>query len=62
MESKRYLIKINYGFGDEFEEIEAENQDDADERVYALWLENAEAQSHYEAREMTPELEEDMCY
>ncbi len=59
---KRYLLKINYGCGDEFEEFEGETQEEAENAAYEIWLERAECQAHYEAREMTPEIEEDMCY
>lgn len=59
---KKYLIKINYGFGDEFEWIEANSQEEAEKDAYETWLERAESNAHYEAREWTEQLEEEGCY
>jgi hypothetical protein len=40
-----YIIKINYGYGDEYEEVEAENSDDAQKIAYERWREEAESQA-----------------
>ena len=56
------MIKYNYGYGDEFDIVEAKDQNEADEMAYEAWKENAENQAVYESVELTPEIEEDGCF
>lgn len=55
-----YIIKTNYGYGDDYEEIEADNVEEAEEIAYEVWREGAENQAIYEViGEATDELREE---
>jgi hypothetical protein len=41
----QYIIKWNYGFGDNFQEVEADNLEDAVSQARAEWLEGAESEA-----------------
>ena len=57
---KKYIIKFDYGYGEEFEEVEVENEEEAEKVAYDLWRENAEQQADYGVvGESTDELRED---
>lgn len=44
---KKYIISVNYGYGDEVEEIEAESMQEAEKVAYEVWREGAESQAEY---------------
>jgi len=43
----QYIININYGYGDEYEEVSAENEEEANKIAYKRWREEAEGQADY---------------
>ncbi len=55
----KYLIKWDAGFGEDYDVVEAENEDVAAEWAYQKWKEEAESQASYEAEILTPELAEE---
>lgn len=57
---KKYIIKWNTGYGDNYDEVEAESEDDARDKAYDAWKEEAESNADYEVvGESTEELRED---
>jgi len=57
---KNYIIHINYGYGDEYEEIEAVDEDAARKIAHKRWLEEAESQAIFSVvGEATDELREE---
>ena len=57
---KKYIIKWNAGYGDEYSEIEAENEEEAQNYAYEEWREEAESQADYGVvGEATEELREE---
>ena len=44
---KRYIIQWNAGYGDNYEEIEAEDERNAQEVAYEAWKEDAENNADY---------------
>ena len=55
----KYLTIVNYGYGQEEEVIEAENQEKANKIAYQTWLEGAENNGEYEAKPFTKEVAEE---
>ena len=45
----KYIVTINYGYGDEHDIIDAESLIEANNTAYAMWREQAESQATYEA-------------
>ena len=57
---KEYIITYNYGYGDEIEIIEAENESEALYLAEQAWREGAEMQSDYAViGEATDELKDE---
>ena len=57
---KEYIITYNYGYGDEIEIIEAENESEALDLAEQAWREGAEMQSDYAViGEATDELKDE---
>lgn len=55
-----YIVKWNIGYGDNYEEVEAENEDKANELAYENWREEAENNADYGVLgEATDELREE---
>lgn len=55
-----YIIKWNYGYGDEYDEVEADNEEAAQNIAYERWREDAESQAIYDVvGEATDELREE---
>lgn len=44
---KSYIIKINAGYGDEYSEVEANSFQEAEEKAYEAWREEAENNADY---------------
>jgi hypothetical protein len=56
----KYIIKWNAGYGDSYDEVEAENEEKALEYAYESWKEEVEANADYDViGEWTEELAED---
>ena len=58
-ETKEYIIRWNYGDGDQYELVEADSISSAEEMAYEAWREDAEDRADFEAMEATDELKED---
>ena len=43
----KYILKINSGYGEFFEEVEADSEDDANMIAYDIWLQDAETSAEY---------------
>lgn len=43
----KYIVKWNAGYGEEFEEVEADNEDTATRIAYANWKEDVESNASY---------------
>jgi hypothetical protein len=57
---KKYIIKWNCGYGDNYDEIEAENEKEANMAAYEAWREDAENNADYDViGEATDELRQD---
>ena len=56
----KFIITINYGYGDEASVEEASSQEEADKLAYMLWREAAESQSDYAAYPWTETLAYDL--
>jgi len=57
---KKYIIRYNSGYGDNYETVEAENEEKANDIAYEAWREDAESQADYDViGEYTKELGED---
>ena len=56
----KFIVMFNYGYGDEYEEVEVNNVAEAEREAYNLWKEGAENQAVYEViGEWTQELADD---
>lgn len=55
----KFIIKYNTGYGDSYEEVEAENIEDAERMAYEAWREEVEGQANYSAMKWTQELADD---
>lgn len=55
----KYLITWNIGYGDNTEVIEAASEEKAQKEAYERWREDAESNSDYSAKLLTPELAEE---
>lgn len=55
----KFIIRIDAGYGNSYEVVEAESMEYANELAYELWREEAEANADYDAEEYTDELAED---
>jgi hypothetical protein len=58
----KYLVIVNYGYGDDEEVIDVESQDEADSWAYETWKEGAEGQAKYMSKLLTPEVAEEYGY
>jgi hypothetical protein len=56
----KFIITINYGYGDQSSVEEASSQGEADELAYMLWREAVENQSDYAAYPWTETLAYDL--
>lgn len=52
---KKYIIKFNYGYGDEVQVVECDTLEEAQDIAYENWKEGAESQADYSAEEWTEE-------
>lgn len=52
----KFIMKINYGYGDEYQGVEAENLEEAQEAAYDWWKQEAENQAEYTAVPWTEKL------
>lgn len=52
---KKYIITFDYGFGENYEVVEAESLEQAEHFAYEAWKEGAENQANYLAEEYTEE-------
>ena len=55
----KYIIKWNTGYGDNYDEVEAKDEEEAEQIAYEAWRSDVEDQADYEAMEWTEELAED---
>lgn len=55
----KYLIMFDAGYGETYDEIEADSLDEADKIAYECWRDEAESAANYWAKEMTDQLRED---
>ena len=56
----KFIVKVNYGYGDEYEEVDVANATEAEKEAYEIWREGAECQATYEVvGEWTQELADD---
>jgi hypothetical protein len=51
----KFIIYWDAGFGEEYDLIDADTEDDAEEVAYHSWLETAESNASYGAKEATPD-------
>jgi hypothetical protein len=58
-DTKKYIIRYNIGYGDMYEVVEVDNQDEADMYAYDAWKEEAECNADYGSEEYSEELAED---
>ena len=56
----KFIIEWDCGYGPNYEVVEAETQDKADERAYEAWREDAESNANYKAHPWTQELAEQL--
>ena len=56
---KEYIIRWNIGYGDDYELIDAKDQEEAEKIAYEMWRDEVENSADYEAMEATEELKED---
>ena len=56
---KKYIIRYNSGYGDMYEVIEADDDEEAEKAAYQAWRDDVENQADYEALDWTEELAED---
>lgn len=54
----KYIIRWNAGYGDCYDEIEADNEEEAEIAAYEAWKEDAEGNAEYEAVPWTKEAAE----
>ncbi len=43
----RFIIKYDYGYGENYDCVEANNEEEAEQLAYLEWREGAEAQADY---------------
>lgn len=55
----KYLISWNVGYGDAYEVVDVESEDEAGEAAYEAWKEDAESNADYSAEPLTKELAEE---
>ena len=56
----KYIIRWSFGAqGDNYQVIEADTEEEADNAAYEAWRDDAESQADYEAMDYTEELAED---
>lgn len=55
----KYIIRTNVGYGDEYEEIEVDNLEEAEQASFEIWREASEQYADYEVIEWTEENAED---
>lgn len=56
----RFIIKVNYGYGDEYQAIDAKDEKEAEKIAFAVWKDGAESQAQYNVvGEWTEELADD---
>lgn len=51
----KYIITVDYGYGEEHEEHDCKDQSEADDVSYQVWKEGAESQGVYLAERWTDE-------
>lgn len=51
----KYIINFNYGYGDEYEIVEADSQEEAENIAARQWLQGAESQACYGAKPYSQE-------
>jgi hypothetical protein len=51
----KFIIKWDCGYGEEFDEIEAESLEEAEQYVYEVWRDASESSASYGAEEWTRE-------
>lgn len=56
---KKYLIKWNAGYGENYHADEFKSQEEASEAAYEEWRQDAESSAEYEAVPLTKEIAED---
>ena len=56
---KRFIIQWNTGYGDSYDVVEAENQEDARIIAYEVWRDEVESNADYSAEPYTKKLAED---
>ena len=56
----KFIIKWNAGYGDNYDVIEAKNQEEAQKAAYEEWREEVESNAEYGAMEWSEELEEEL--
>jgi len=54
-----YIIRWNIGYGDDYELIDADNEEQADDAAYAMWRDAAENNADYESMKATDKLKKD---
>lgn len=57
----KYLVKYDAGYGDDYEVIEADSLESAEETAYEAWKEAVECNASYSAQEFTEQLAEEYC-
>lgn len=55
----KYIIKWNVGYGDSYDEVEADTEEEAEMIAYESWREEAECHADYKAMKWTQELADD---
>lgn len=55
----KYLIMFDAGYGETYDEIDADSLDEADQIAYDCWRDEAESGANYWAKPMTDKLRED---
>ena len=56
----KWIIRFNYGYGDDYEVIDADSREEAERAAYEAWREAAESQADYSAEEYTEEMAEEL--
>ncbi len=56
---QKFIITWNVGYGDNYDIVEAENVELAEQHAYETWREEVESNADYSAEEYTEELAED---
>ena len=58
-ELKKWIIRWNAGYGDDYDCVEFETEDEADHCAYESWRDAVESDADYEAVPWTQDLAED---